>query len=214
MLSLVLGASTHSFELMLASFILGLALGGLSIAPGSPDRDPPGSSAVIQVAMGQLARAIASRFKRRPSTRWRGPPAVTRTDRASSFSSCPPRHRAAVMLPTTFCAGMTRPSSPTAAAPPSAKSLGAVYASNTVGGVAVSGRCAPAAREPRPRRHAHRRRRHRRAPGRGALPLHRRFVQAPMVYAVASVAALASNTTNEADGINTANAGVGNARRW
>src|SRR6185369_12604328 len=29
MLSLVLGASTHSFELMLASFILGLALGGL-----------------------------------------------------------------------------------------------------------------------------------------------------------------------------------------
>ena len=28
MLSLVLGASTHAFELMLASFILGLALGG------------------------------------------------------------------------------------------------------------------------------------------------------------------------------------------
>src|SRR3954466_1639073 len=31
MLSLVLGASTHSFELMLATFILGLALGGLAM---------------------------------------------------------------------------------------------------------------------------------------------------------------------------------------
>ena len=29
MLSLVVGASTHAFELMLAAFILGLALGGL-----------------------------------------------------------------------------------------------------------------------------------------------------------------------------------------
>ncbi len=33
MLSLVLGASTHSFELMLSTFILGLALGGLRGAP-------------------------------------------------------------------------------------------------------------------------------------------------------------------------------------
>src|SRR5688572_24420363 len=31
MLSLVMGASTHSFELMLATFILGLALGGLAV---------------------------------------------------------------------------------------------------------------------------------------------------------------------------------------
>jgi predicted membrane-bound spermidine synthase len=31
MLSLVLGSATHSFELMLSSFILGLALGGLWI---------------------------------------------------------------------------------------------------------------------------------------------------------------------------------------
>src|SRR3989337_1893696 len=31
MLSLVLGASTHSFELMLATFIFGLALGGLAV---------------------------------------------------------------------------------------------------------------------------------------------------------------------------------------
>src|SRR2546430_2431937 len=31
MLSLVLGSSTHSFELMLATFILGLALGGLAV---------------------------------------------------------------------------------------------------------------------------------------------------------------------------------------
>ena len=43
MLSLVLGASTHSFELMLATFILGLALGGLAVrrrvdARAAPER--------------------------------------------------------------------------------------------------------------------------------------------------------------------------------
>ena len=59
MLSLVLGASTHAFELMLASFILGLALGG---AVGAPSRRPPRATpvrflAIVQIAMGVAARA-------------------------------------------------------------------------------------------------------------------------------------------------------------
>jgi predicted membrane-bound spermidine synthase len=58
MLSLVLGASTHSFELMLATFILGLALGGLAVRrqvdrSASPERLLGG----VQVAMG-LAAAL------------------------------------------------------------------------------------------------------------------------------------------------------------
>src|SRR5207302_11225026 len=58
MLSLVLGASTHAFELMLSAFILGLALGGLWIQRridrlGSPVR----FLAYLQVAMGVLALA-------------------------------------------------------------------------------------------------------------------------------------------------------------
>ena len=53
MLSLVLGASTHSFELMLSTFILGLALGGLAVRrlvdrAASPER----LLGWVQVAMG------------------------------------------------------------------------------------------------------------------------------------------------------------------
>src|SRR5262249_51763563 len=56
MLSLVLGASTHSFELMLSTFILGLALGGLTVRrwvdrAASPELVLGG----VQVAMGLLA---------------------------------------------------------------------------------------------------------------------------------------------------------------
>jgi spermidine synthase len=58
MLSLVLGASTHSFELMLAAFISGLALGGLAVrrridAAGEPLR----LLAAVQLVMGLAALA-------------------------------------------------------------------------------------------------------------------------------------------------------------
>ena len=58
MLSLVLGSSTHAFELMLASFILGLALGGAWIR-GRIDglRDPRRFLAAVQTLMGLLAIA-------------------------------------------------------------------------------------------------------------------------------------------------------------
>src|SRR3954462_614020 len=58
MLSLVLGASTHSFELMLAAFLLGLARGALAVrrridALGEPAR----LLATVQVLMGLAALA-------------------------------------------------------------------------------------------------------------------------------------------------------------
>src|SRR4029078_2129403 len=56
MLSLVLGAATHSFELMLSSFILGLSLGALAIRKRADSlRDPLRTLAIVQWVMGVLA---------------------------------------------------------------------------------------------------------------------------------------------------------------
>ena len=53
MLSLVLGASTHSFELMLSTFILGLALGGLGVRRRvDASAEPVRLLGWVQVAMG------------------------------------------------------------------------------------------------------------------------------------------------------------------
>ena len=58
MLSLVLGASTHAFELMLASFILGLALGGLWIRNRVDEAaDPVRLLGLVQLVMGVAAMA-------------------------------------------------------------------------------------------------------------------------------------------------------------
>ena len=56
MLSLVLGSSTHSFELMLSAFIFGLAFGGLYVRHRIERlEDPVAYVAYVMVAMGVLA---------------------------------------------------------------------------------------------------------------------------------------------------------------
>jgi len=56
MLSLVLGSSTHAFELMLSAFILGLALGGLWIKRRIDTiKNPIRFLIVVQIVMGGLA---------------------------------------------------------------------------------------------------------------------------------------------------------------
>ena len=58
MLSLVLGTSTHSFELMLSAFILGLASGGYWIKRRiDATKDPTRLLGIVQVMMGLLAIA-------------------------------------------------------------------------------------------------------------------------------------------------------------
>src|SRR5258708_28775141 len=58
MLSLVLGASTYSFEIMLASFILGLALGGLWVRHRVDGlEEPVRFLAIVQIVMGLSAAA-------------------------------------------------------------------------------------------------------------------------------------------------------------
>ena len=58
MLSLVLGSATHSFELMLSAFILGLALGARWVRSRA-DRfaDPVRALGIVQCVMGLAALA-------------------------------------------------------------------------------------------------------------------------------------------------------------
>ena len=140
MLSLVLGASTYSFELMLASFILGLAVGSLWIRSRlDVSAEPIRLLAVIQVAMGLLAAMSIPIYNGSFDFMAWLLSAVTRTDSGFVlFNLTSTLICILVMLPTTFCAGMTLPiiTYRLLRSPSGEKSLGLVYAVNTLGGVA------------------------------------------------------------------------------
>lgn len=138
-LSLVLGASTHSFELMLASFIFGLALGGLWIR-GRIDRaeDVPRFLAVVQIVMGVLALLTLPIYSGVFDLMEWMLAAVQRSEGGwvlfNLFSSV---FCLLVMLPATFMAGMTLPLITFAllGSRLGEKSIGHVYAANTLGGI-------------------------------------------------------------------------------
>jgi spermidine synthase len=140
MLSLVLGASTHSFELMLSTFILGLALGGLAVRRRVDRLVQPGRTlGWIQLAMGLLALATL------PLYHWtfdamallmRG---LARSEVGYGlFNLAGQGLSALVMLPATFCAGMTLPLLTVALLRDGAgeAAIGKVYAANTLGAIA------------------------------------------------------------------------------
>jgi spermidine synthase len=139
MLSLVLGASTHSFELMLSAFITGLALGSWAIRRRI-DRitEPYRALGYIQVVMGLFA--LGSLWVYSESFHWMVAVlnAVARTEQGyvffllASHAIC-----FAVMLPATFMAGMTLPLITNGLLRDGygERALGAVYASNTVGSI-------------------------------------------------------------------------------
>ena len=65
MLSLVLGSSTHAFELMLSAFIFGLAFGGLWIQRRiDAIAEPLRFLVMVQIAMGLLALATLPLYER------------------------------------------------------------------------------------------------------------------------------------------------------
>ncbi|MBC8006954.1 MAG: spermidine synthase [Prolixibacteraceae bacterium] len=139
MLSLVLGASTHAFELMLSSFILGLALGGLWIKRRvERATDPRNLLAVIQVAMGLLA--LATLFVYGSTFDWMSVVmnTFTRTESGyAGFNWASHSIASLLMLPATFCAGMTLPVITFAALRMGAgeRAIGGVYAANTIGAI-------------------------------------------------------------------------------
>ena len=139
MLALVLGSSTHAFELMLSAFILGLAFGGLWVrrridATGDTMR----LLGFVQLAMGIAALATLPVY---------GGSFYAMQWLVQSLSPTEPGYAAfnvvshgialAVMFPAAFCAGMTLPliTKTLLAAGSGERAIGQVYAANTAGSI-------------------------------------------------------------------------------
>lgn len=111
MLSLVLGSSVHAFELMLSSFISGLAIGGLLIRSRIDSFDLPRISlGWIQVAMGAMAAATLL-FYNFTFDGMRLVMSVLERNEQGYLLFNLSSHAIAFffMLPATVCAGMTLP---------------------------------------------------------------------------------------------------------
>ncbi len=138
MLSLVLGASTHAFELMLSAFITGLALGGLLIARYA-DRiaDPLRVTAWVQVLMALCAVCTLPLYHYSFDWMVYLMRALSHTDPGYSLYLLSSHATVlAVMLPTTLCAGMTLPLLTLCLARQRGygeRSVGVIYAVNTLG---------------------------------------------------------------------------------
>jgi spermidine synthase len=140
MLSLVLGASFHAFELMLSAFITGLALGGLWIRRRI-DRlaDPVRFAGLVQVFMGLAA--LATIFVYHWTFDWMAWAlgVLQRSDSAYPLFNLFGHALAfAVMLPATFLAGMTLPlfTQVLLRGGRGERAIGQVYAANTLGAIA------------------------------------------------------------------------------
>jgi spermidine synthase len=139
MLSLVLGTSTHAFELMLSAFILGLAFGGLWIQRRIDALPAPSRFlGYIQVIMGLLALStLVSYGTTFDVMQW----LVKNIDKTEAgyalFNLSRSAIAMAIMLPATFCAGMTLPLITLTLMKQGhgESSIGAVYAANTIGAI-------------------------------------------------------------------------------
>jgi predicted membrane-bound spermidine synthase len=140
MLSLVIGASTDAFELMLAAFILGLALGGLWVRK-RVDRfgNLVTALAIVQVLMGVAAVATLPLYDRTfDLLAW----LLTSLNRTTAgymlYNVAGHVIALAVMLPATFLAGMTLPLITAALlrGRQGESAIGYVYAANTLGAIA------------------------------------------------------------------------------
>jgi predicted membrane-bound spermidine synthase len=140
MLALVLGAATHSFELMLSAFILGLALGSLWVRRRA-DRfaDPVQALGRVQVAMGLLAVGTLPLYLQSfHGQAWLLGALGPGPEGYVVFTSAKYAIALAVMLPATFCAGITLPliTRTLLAAGAGERAIGQVYAVNTLGSIA------------------------------------------------------------------------------
>ncbi|MBI5665727.1 MAG: spermidine synthase [Nitrospirae bacterium] len=140
MLNLVLGSSTHAFELMLSAFIFGLAFGGLWIQRRI-DRiaNPVRFLGVVQILMGLLALSTLLLYGNTFEVMQWIIKSLSRTDTGYTiFNLSISAIALAVMLPATFCAGMTLPliTYTLIKKGHGEQSIGAVYAANTIGAIA------------------------------------------------------------------------------
>lgn len=140
MLSMVLGSSTHAFELMLSAFITGLAFGGLWIRKRIDTLKDKGYSAgIIQIAMGICALLTIPLYNYTFEIMGFLMNSLSRSESGylvfnlGSHFIC-----LLVMLPATFFAGMTLPLFTLILLQQNygEKSIGHIYAFNTLGAIA------------------------------------------------------------------------------
>lgn len=140
MLTLVLGAATHAFELMLAPFIFGIALGAWWIR----DRIESSEDALlllarIQIVMGVLAVATLPLYAGSfDAMAWALRALGRAPESYALFNLASVTLAAAVMLPATVCAGMTLPliTAVLLRAGHGERQVGQVYGINTFGAIA------------------------------------------------------------------------------
>lgn len=139
MLTMVLGASTHSFEIMLSAFIFGLAVGGFWIRKHIEKiANPIRVLGLIQLTMGALAVLTIPLYNQSYELMGFVMGALNRNDEGYllytlfSYSIS-----LLIMLPVTFCAGTTLPLITTILLNQKEgdSAIGKVYAWNTVGSI-------------------------------------------------------------------------------
>lgn len=140
MLSLVLGSTTHAFELMLSAFLLGLALGGLWIRKRIDTlKSPVVFLAKVQLLMGFFALSTLCLYDGSFTAMFKLMEVLEKTESGYVlFNTGSHVIALLIMLPATFCAGMTLPLVTYCLLRDgySERSIGAVYAANTVGAIA------------------------------------------------------------------------------
>lgn len=139
MLNLVLSSSTHAFELMLSVFILGLALGSLWIRKRIDLlKNVIFTLALVQLVMGLFALATLPVYNQTfDIMQWLMQTVARDAEGYVLFNLASHAIAGAVMLPATFCAGMTLPliTYRLLRSGYGEKSIGSVYAFNTLGAI-------------------------------------------------------------------------------
>lgn len=139
MLTMVLGGSTHSFEIMLAAFILGLAIGGFWIRKKIDKfKNPIIALAVIQITMGVLAVLTIPLYGKTFELMGFVINALNQTDEGHTlYLISSMAISLVVMLPATICAGTTLPlvTFILMKSKHGDAAIGKVYAWNTVGAI-------------------------------------------------------------------------------
>jgi spermidine synthase len=139
MLSLAVGASTHSFEVMLSAFILGIALGGLllTVVQRRWSATPRLLAWIIAAKAVCALVAVMSFPHLLDLVAWFYQALAKSPEGYSLFVASSYGVSALMMLPTAICAGMTLPliTRSLLAAGESESAIGRVYAANTLGAI-------------------------------------------------------------------------------
>src|ERR1700693_3112443 len=139
MMSLVLGSSTHSFELMLSAFIFGLAFGGLAVRRRIERiSDPLLHLAGVFFVMGTLAALTLPAYNLTFDLMAWFLRVFARTEGGYiGFNLLSQLIAALIMVPATFCAGMTLPLLTHALMRHGTgeRAIGIVYSANTLGAI-------------------------------------------------------------------------------